>query len=224
MKTRFLVLAVAVLALCFAPASQAQFHLSIAPVVGMNFNLHTGSDLDATGTGVGVVLGGQAIMTFSPMIGLMSGLTFYDNRSGSFTKSFPSKQYTNATANEDNSISLAYFQIENLFLLRLPRTDLIFMAGPVVGFNIEGSYDNSTKTVDNTDPNLSVTSKAKGSLKDLLVRFELKFGAAYDIHVSKNLIIFPQLTFGFGLTKVQSDVSWRVLTIQSVVGVRFNVL
>jgi len=208
----------------FSSTSFSQFHLGIAPEVGMNFNIHSGSDLSATGSGIGLVIGGQARMTFSPMFGLVSALTFYDNRSGSITQSLPSQQYANATANIDNSVSLAYLQFENLFLLKLRNIGLFFVAGPVIGFNIEGSYDQKTKTVSNADPTQFVESKAKGSLKDLLVRFEMKFGGGYEIPISRNVSLIPQLTFGFGLTKVISDVSWRVLTFQLMVPVEFKII
>jgi hypothetical protein len=215
------VLLVAVVSLCTS-TSNAQFRLSIEPVTGMNFNIHTGSDLSATGTGFGFVIGGRAVMSFTPMIGLVSGLTFYDNRSGSYSQSGPSQAYNNATQTTDASVSLAYLMFENLFLLKLPNTGLFFVAGPVVGFNVEGSGERTTKHVSNADPTQSVTDpKVKASIKDLLARFELKLGSGYDIPVSKNIFITPQVTFGFGITKVISDVSYRILTFQLVTGVKF---
>jgi hypothetical protein len=224
MKRGLLLLCLLGFFLALSPSANAQFHLSLAPIIGMNFNLHTGSDLGSTGTGVGMVFGGQAIMSFSPSLGLVEGITFYDNRSGSTSRTYPSKQYPDATANEDASISLAYIQLENLFMLKLPRTGFYFVAGPVLGFNIEGSTETTVKTVANYDPNQSVSTKTKASMKDVLVRFELKLGAGYDFPITKNLFIFPQVTFGFGLTKVVSDVSWRVLTFQAIGGVKFIIL
>lgn len=202
--------------------SDAQFRLSIEPATGMNFNIHTGSDLSATGTGFGFVIGGRAVMSFSPTIGLVSGLTFYDNRSGSYSRSGPSQTYNNATQTTDASASLAYLMFENLFMFKLPRTGLYFIAGPVVGFNVEGSGETTTKHVANWDPTQSVTDpKVKGSIKDLLARFELKVGSGYDIPISNNIFITPEVSFGFGITKVISDVSYRILTFQLLAGVKF---
>ena len=221
MKKNLVLLVVCGALLCLPNSLHAQFHFSLAPTTGFNFNLHTGSDVSSTGTGFGFVIGGQAIMSFSPMFGLVEGITFYDNRSGTFSQSYPSKQYTNATDNVDNSVSLGYLQIENLFMVKLPKSGFYFVAGPVIGFNIEGSSEITVKSVDNTNPNLTATSKTKGSIKDALVRFELKIGAGYDIPITRNIYVFPQVTFGFGLTKVVSDVSWRVLTFQAIGGVKF---
>ncbi len=221
MKRTVLLLAVFGLLIVCASPSHAQFHFSLAPVTGFNFNLHTGSDLSSTGTGFGFVIGAQAVMSFSPTIGLVEGITFYDNRSGSFSQSYPSKIYTNATDNVDNSVSLGYLQIENLFMYKLPKSGFYFLAGPVVGFNIEGSAETTIKSVDNNNPNLTATQKSKSTLKDVLVRFELKLGAGYDIPITRNIYVFPQVTFGFGLTKVVSDVSWRILTFQAIGGVKF---
>ena len=221
MKKSLLLLALIGLFLMYPNPSRAQFHFSLAPTTGFNFNLHTGSDLSSTGTGFGFVIGAQAIMSFSPTIGLIEGLTFYDNRSGSFSQSYPSKIYTNATDNVDNSVSLGYLQIENLFMYKLPKSGFYFVAGPVVGFNIEGSTEYTIKSVDNANPNLSATTKNKSTLKDVLVRFELKIGAGYDFPITRNIYLFPQVTFGFGLTKVVSDASWRILTFQAIGGVKF---
>lgn len=221
MKKTFVLLVLLGLFLAFPSPSSAQFHFSLAPTTGFNFNLHTGSDLSSTGTGFGFVIGAQAIMSFSPTIGLVEGITFYDNRSGSFSQSYPSKIYTNATDNVDNSVSLGYLQIENLFMYKLPKSGFFFLAGPVVGFNIEGSTEYTIKSVDNNNPNLTASTKNKSTLKDALVRFELKIGAGYDFPITRNIYIFPQVTFGFGLTKVVSDASWRILTFQAIGGVKF---
>jgi hypothetical protein len=217
---------VSVVFLCMgASAAHAQFHLAIGPLTGGNFNLHTGSDLSSTGTGFGFVIGGQAVMSFTPTLGLVEGLTFYDNRSGSFSRTGPSQVYTNATQTSDVSVSLAYLQLENLFLLKLPRSGMYFVVGPVLGFNVEGSQEVTTKHVDNNNPNNTASDpKVKNSLKDVLVRFELKLGAGYDISISRDVLIAPQFTFGFGLTKVVSDVSYRVLTFQLVTSVKFNLI
>lgn len=63
----------------------AQFKLKLGPSIGMNFNIHTGSDIEG-GTSVGLIFGGTLDMGFTPMIGLITNLQFYDNRSGSWSK------------------------------------------------------------------------------------------------------------------------------------------
>jgi hypothetical protein len=58
----------------------------------------------------------------------------------------------------------------------------------------------------------------------MAARFALKVGAGYDIPIARNIDVSPQVTFAYGLTKVQSDVSWRILSIYAGASVRFDVL
>ena len=54
------------------------------------------------------------------------------------------------------------------------------------------------------------------------VRFEIKVGSGMDIPISNNIWLNPSLSFGYGLTKVQSDVSSRIMTFQALCGVKFR--
>lgn len=212
-------------AICLLVPAQAfsQFSLSLAPTTGMNFNIHSGSDLPETGTGFGFVIGGAAEMMFNETMGLLGRITFYDNRSGSYSRT-GSEQGVNYTV--DVSASVAYLEIEPLFKLQLPRVPIYFLVGPALGFNIEGSAEATVKitTPGYTFPDGSTSMKSKESLKDMLVRFELKMGAGYNIELARDLYISPEVSFGYGLTKVQSDVSWRILTIQALGSVKFVVI
>lgn len=210
----------------------AQFRLSLGPATGLNFNLHTGSDLDETGTGFGLVIGGSVDMEFTNTIGLVTNLQFYDNRSGSSTDESTQNlnDGTPVNVSEESSIGLAYLMIEPLFKLSLPNSGFYFVMGPSLGFNIEGSIEQTNtftltqgQTWQETGTN-KLTRESKGSLDDLLVRFELKLGAGYDIPVGTSISLFPQVTFGYGITKVQEDVSWRILTVQALFGVKFRLI
>lgn len=208
--------------------SIAQFKLSVAPALGMNFNVHTGSDLKESGSGFGLAFGGYTDMSFTPTVGLIAGLAFYDNRSGS-TSSTGSEQVQGVgTVNytQDVDASLAYFQIESLFKLTIPRSGFYFVMGPVLGFNISAESEVTTTitTQGITFQDGSNKQKAKSSIKDTQVRFELKGGTGYDIPISKLVTIAPQFSFGYGLTNVVKDVKWKVLTIQGMVSVKFNLI
>ncbi len=203
--------------LCMAATpSLAQFHMAIGPVTGFNFNIHSGSDIQETGTGLGFMIGGEADMSFSPTIGILTRLIFYDNMSGSYSKSGTDPYYGNYS--QDYSSSVGYFTIDALFRLKLQRSGLYFIAGPSFGINVEGSYEVST-TIQGQD-----YGKQKGSLKDMQARFALKVGAGYEIPIARDIDLTPQVTFAYGLTKVQSDVSWRIINIYAGCGVKFRVL
>jgi len=223
MKHLLVAIAVVGLLLVAPSPSQAQFHMGVAPELGMNFNIHGGSDLNQTGTGFGVAFGGEADMKFSKSIGMIGRLVFYDNRSGS-TSTTGSQQGVNYTV--DNSVSLAYLDLEPLITIWLPQSDLFFFAGPEVGFNIQGSTETTTTITSQgyTFPDGTTKQTAKGSLKDVNVRFELKLGAGYEIPIARKIAILPQLSFGYGLTNVVSDVSWHVITIQLMVPVTFDLM
>lgn len=219
---RTITTAIAFIFLTTLPLS-AQFKLGLEPALGLNYNIHTGSDLKETGSGIGIVFGGYAHMSFSKSIGMIAGLAFYDNRSGSYseTGSEGGINYTN-----DVSVSLAYFQIESLFKYSLPTSDVYVVMGPVLGFNVESESEVTTKitTPGYVFPGGSNSQKNKASIKDTQVRFELKFGAGYEIPLTETIDIVPQLTFGYGLTNVVKDVKWKILSFQALVGVKFNLM
>ena len=223
MKQLALVVLAVVLIIVVPPVAPAQFHLGIAPALGMNFNIHSGSDLSSTGTGFGFVFAGEADMKFSRTFGMIGRLGFYDNRSGSVS-STGSQGGVNYTV--DNSVSLAYFNLEPLIAIYLPQSPFFFFAGPSLGFNITGSTETTTTITSPgfTFPGGSTNQTAKSSLKDVLVRFELKAGAGYEIPIAKKISIVPQLSFGFGLTNVVSNFSWHVMSFQLMVPVRFDLI
>jgi hypothetical protein len=228
MKKSFTLVIVLILVLFLSVPGYSQFKLAVGPGLGMNFNLHTGSDLKESGSGFGMVFGGYTDMSFSPSIGLIAGLAFYDNRSGS-TSSTGTEQVQGVgpvNFTQDYDASLAYFQIESLFKLAIPRSGFYFIMGPVIGFNIS-SEGESTTTI--TTPGItfqdgSTKQTAKATIKDTQVRFELKAGAGYDIPISRLITLAPNLTFGYGLTNVQKDVKWKILTIQLMGTVKFNLI
>ena len=192
----------------------AQFRLSLEPAVGMNFNIHNGSDLPESGSGFGIMVGGYAHMMFSKSFGMIAGLAFYDNRSGS-TSSTQNVQGINLTTDAD--ASLAYFQIESLLKVSTP-SGLYFVAGPVLGFNVQGEQE-----IKYSAPGYQSQTQ-KSSIKETVVRFELKAGSGYEIPISKSMDIVPQFTFGYGLTNVIKDFKWHIMTFQLSCGVKFDLI
>lgn len=201
-------------------SSLAQFRLKVGPNLGLNYNIGTGSDVTETMTGIGMVIGGTVDMGFTPTIGLITNLQFYDNRSGG-TSSEGSVQGIAYTIDSDNSI--AYFMIEPLFKLTLPGSSIYFVMGPAFGFNVQGSYDVRITSQNNQVTFNDGSTKATGSLKNMLVRFALKFGSGYDIKIG-SIFLTPQLGFEYGLTNVQSDIKARILTIQLTTAVKFSII
>lgn len=210
MKKLSLILVVC-LCLVFVSTVQAQFKMAIGPAMGLNFNIHSGSDVQETGTGVGFAIAGQADMSFTKSLGLLTSFYFYDNRSGSYSQT-QSSYYGSYTQNV--SASLAYFEIEPLFKYTLPQAPIYIVAGPSLGFNVESSYEYKATGY----------QTQKGTLKDMNTRFELKAGGGYIYPLSKDMRINGQLTFGYGLTNVQQDVKWKVLSFGVLASIEFDVV
>jgi hypothetical protein len=223
-------LSIALFVMLYTNPAFSQFRLKIGPSIGANFNIHTGSDLPQSGNGFGIVIGGQADMSFTPTVGLIANMQLYDNRSGSFTQT-SSNQYQDQAGNPvtssvstDNSASIAYFALEALFKLSLKNNNLFFFAGPSLGFNIEGSYNQTqTETFPSPYQSNNTSNSSSGSFQNMNTRFELKFGGGYDIPEG-SMFITPQLSFGYGLTEVQQNFNWRILTIQALVTVKFDMI
>lgn len=222
MKKLSLVLLVGV-CLVLATTAQAQFKMAIGPALGLNFNIHSGADLEKSGTGVGLVIGGQADMSFSKSIGLLTTLYFYDNRSGSYS-STGSQQGVNYTV--DVTASVAYFEIEPLFKFTLSDAPIYFIAGPDLGFSVEGQSEAKTTitTPGYTFQGGGTSQTNKSSIKDMNARFEMKFGGGYIFPLSKGMRINSQFTFGYGLTNIAKDVNWKIMSFGLLGSIEFDIV
>ena len=200
--------------------TNAQFRMSVGPSLGLNFNIHTGSDIDEGGTGFGLLFAGQVDMSFNQnrSLGLITSIVFYDNRSGSSSQ-FGNYEGTNY--NLDNDVSLAYFQLSTLFKYRLPNVGVYFVFGPELGFDLNADLEQEYTFPQNPT---AAPQKVKSSLKNVNSRFELKMGTGYDIQLSKLITLAPQFTFGYGISDVIEDVDYNVLTFQALVTCKFNII
>ncbi len=142
-----------------------QFKLSLGPITGLNFNIITGSDLNQSFSGLGILFGAQVDMKFSPVLGLLTQVQFYDNKSGSNSETGTIQQL-GIQGTVDTDLSLAYFMIEPLLKLCLPNTGMYFLVGPAIGFNIEGSTTTTITPVGNFGGQQQQFAPQKASLKE----------------------------------------------------------
>jgi hypothetical protein len=161
-----------------------------------------------------MVIGAVADIQFSKSIGILGSLYFYDVRSGSYST-------TRNNVGIDIAGNLAYFQIEPLFKYTMP-TGLYFVGGPNIGFNLKGDAEATLTTPGATFSNGQTTQSAP--LNNLNARFEIKFGAGYEYPMNNGMVLAPMLTFGFGITDVQSNVAWKVSTFQLLVPLKFSLI
>jgi len=210
MKKLFLFAAISLLFL--SGQTFGQFHLKAGPVLGLNVNIASGDLTTDTYSGLGMLLGGQVDMSFTPMIGLISNVYFYDNKS-------ISNSITQGNTDFTEDVSLAYLMIEPLFKLSIPMSGFYFFAGPGIGFNIQAT-DEQTQTVGNNNPQTD-----KFTLKNLATRFALKIGSGFDIPAGGLVDIAPEVSFTYGLTNVFSKgASWKILTINFSGIVKFKAI
>ena len=209
------IIGVVVLGLILITPAFGQFSMKIGPITGMNFNIHSGSDLSETGTGIGFMIGSEADMMFNPTIGIIARLIFYDNMSGSTSSS---GNYYGVNYTQDNSASVGYFTIDALFKFEIPHSGFYFFAGPSFGIPVEGQIETTISASGYQD------QKTKASIKDQTARFALKIGSGYDIPIARGMDISPNVSFGLGLTKVMSDVSWRIISIHAGATLKFRVI
>ena len=215
--------------LIFVNSSFAQFRMSIGPALGLNFNLHYGSDIDEGGSGFGMVFTAQIDMTFNRdrSLGILTTMAFYDNRSGSTSQTASQNQGGQVVSfNIDNDVSISYFQLETMFKYRIPGVGVYFLFGPALGFNLSAELE-SEVTI--TTPGYyfqggQQSQKSKETLKNTNTRFALAAGSGIDIRLSNLITLSPQLTFRYGISDVIEDVSYKILTFQAVVACKFNIL
>src|ERR1035437_1286233 len=198
MKARLL--NIVILVLLSSALSFPQFRLYLGPQIGLNFNLHTGSDLPTSGNGFGMLGGGQVDMEFSHSIGLIANVGFYDNRYGS-TSNTGSTVVNGQTISytTDNNASLAYFTIEPLLKINVSGSDFFFFVGPSIGFTVESSGESVTtiNTPGFVFNDNTTKQTVKASIQNTLARFELKLGAGYNIPIGDMIAIAPQISFGY---------------------------
>jgi hypothetical protein len=210
MKRVSLVLLVVLVVAAFVPA-QAQFKLAIGGGMGLNLNLHGGSDLPQSGSGVGFAIAGQADMSFNKNVGLLFSMYFYDNRSGSYSMS---QNYYGTNYTTDVSASIAYFELEPLFKYTLPSAPVYLIIGPSLGFSVQNSYETKTTGY----------ASQKGTIQDMNTRFELKAGGGYVYPLARDMRLNGQLTFGYGLTNVQNNVNWKVMSFGLLTSFEYDIV
>ncbi|HEX2962118.1 MAG: outer membrane beta-barrel protein [Bacteroidota bacterium] len=219
MKKVFTVLALSVLLISLSSnSSQAQFSLRVGPQAGLNFNIQSGSDVTETTNGFGALIGAQVDMNFTPVIGLMANMQFYDNRYASYSVDATTDNGTPYT--ETLGFSMAYFMIEPLFKVTVPNSNFFFFIGPSLGFPVQSSWEDKV-----TSSSANVTfgdgaTKHTGTIRNTSTRFEMKLGSGIDINLG-GVILAPQFSFGYGLSNIVEDSEAKILTFQLLSTVKF---
>ncbi|TSA24849.1 hypothetical protein D4R75_00555 [bacterium] len=194
--------------LAFAPKAQAQIELSVGVAVGTNYSIHSGSALPKTATGLGLIIGGQAEMSFTRSLGIVTTIS-YDNRIGYYSDNGSD---LGIDFTEDVLLSASYISIEPMFKYVFPNRLFYVVSGPCLGIAVQGRSETTTNIVTPgySFPTGYATQTVKGTLENMNSRFEWKVGAGYGYQIDKTTRLNFQLTYGHGLTKVAKDLDWKV--------------
>jgi len=197
--------------LVFASMAQAQFEMSVGVAVGTNYSNHSGSDLPKTATGLGLIIGGQAEMSFTRSLGIVTTIS-YDNRIGYYSDNGSD---LGIDFTEDVFLAASYISIEPLFKYVLPNRLFYVVSGPCLGIAFQGKSETTTNIVTPgySFPNGYATQTVKGTLENMNSRLEWKVGAGYAYQIDKTTCLNLQLTYGHGLSNVAKNLDWKVSSL-----------
>ncbi|MGA3243410.1 MAG: outer membrane beta-barrel protein [Bacteroidota bacterium] len=216
MKITLLILACCI-ALGLGATAQAQQPMAVGVAVGANYNMHSGADLPASVTGVGVIIGGQADISFSKWASVLTTISF-DNRNGKYSTSGTESGYDYY---EDVAVTVAYLSIEPLFKYVIPDRPWYVVTGPCVGFPVQGKSETIVTT-----PGFAVdgfeSTTINTTIQDLKPRVEWKIGGGYFIPIDKKTVIMMRLTYARGFTEVQKGMDWHVNSISFLASIDFT--
>ncbi|MCX6135231.1 MAG: outer membrane beta-barrel protein [Ignavibacteriales bacterium] len=219
MKIRWFV-CILTLSLAGASLAPGQFQIAVGPAVGGNYNEHTGTELPGKATGVGVIIGGQANLSFTGSIGLLATISF-DNRIGKITYSGTDGVIDYSS---DASVTVAYLSIEPLFRYTLPNRPFYFVTGPSIGFPVQGKSETTTQilTPGYSFSNGYAVQTVNTGIEDMKVRFEWKIGGGYVFQIDKKTAVSMHLVYSRGFTDIVDKLDWRVNSISFLGSFQFT--
>jgi hypothetical protein len=199
----------------------AQTKIAVGLAVGGSYNVHTGADLQKTGTGFGFAGGGQLDIAFTKSLGLLTTIYAYDNRIGNYTHTM-TQGGLDYSANV--TVTIAYAAIEPLLKYTMPDKRFYLVVGPYIGFKVDGQSEVITTIL---TPGYSFSNgfsyvTTSTDLQDINTRFEVAFGGGYAFTIDPTSRLTAQLTAGYGLNDVQKNVNWRINSIRLIAGLEFD--
>jgi hypothetical protein len=200
---------------------QAQTKMALGLALGGSYNVHTGSGLPKTATGVGFVGGVQIDVSFTKSFALLTTVYAYDNRIGSYTRDVT---IDGIDFTEENTVTIAYAGIEPLLKFSMPDDRFYLLAGPSIGFKVQAQEDDTqTTTTPATGFPNGYSYQSTYEPADINTRFEFNVGGGYVFRIDAQSRLTTQLTFAYGLNKIEKNVNWSINSIRLIAGLEFDV-
>ena len=217
-KVQFLTIAVFMIT---TGVVQSQTRTALGLALGGSYNIHSGSGLPKTATGVGFVGGLQIDVSFSKAFALLTTVYAYDNRIGGYTRDVT---IDGIDFTDEHSVTIAYAGIEPLLKYTMPDDRFYLLAGPSIGFKVEAQGDDiqTTSTPTTGFPD-GYSYQSTYEPPDINTRFEFNVGAGYMFKIDGQSRLTTQLTFAYGLNKVEKNVDWRINSFRLIAALEFDV-
>lgn len=165
-------LSVIILLVLFTANLSAQTRVEIGPRVTGNFNIYNQKGLTGTWNGLGIGMGANVDVSFSPHIGMMVYLTAFD------MKNFSNSQ-TNNNVITETSLSLSYLTLDPMF--KAEFSGFYMVAGPSIGIKLNSSGE-VTQTATGQTPAVNNRDFDTNS-----IRFDIAAGTGYTFRLSQDI-------------------------------------
>jgi hypothetical protein len=200
----------------------AQTKFAAGLVVGGSYNMHTGSALQKSGSGVGFAGGGDFTIAFDNAFGIQTTVYAYDNRVGSYSHDL---SLAGIDYSADVAVTIAYAEIEPKLKYTMPDKRFYFVMGPNIGIKVDGHSEVTTTILTSgySFSNGLAYQTTANELTDVSTRLELIFGGGYSYAIDGQSRLVGQLTIGYGLTNIEKNVDWRINSIRLVGVLEFDI-
>ncbi|MDR1102564.1 MAG: hypothetical protein LBL42_02285 [Tannerella sp.] len=204
MKRTFIMMMICALA-GLSAGTKAQIQVSAGPGAGFGYAIHKDRGNDPPGH-FGLLATSQIDMQFSRRFSLLVWLDFYNSMSTGKVREedlYNGKSGYRAT--------LSYLHLSPTLKYCLPGSPFYVFAGPGAGFRTYGKVKTGNRGFGTTE-----------NVPGIKVRCDARFGAGYDLFLSRKLTLSPFAAFNAGLNSVLPDSDWRIHALQAGVVLRYG--
>jgi len=161
---------------------------------------------------------------------------YWDNRSGTFTVTHTDNAVlsngvpTEIDAEFDKAMTLRQFSLDvPLKWMPFKRNNLFFLGGASLGFIINNRFHQSESIISPSNAYFTSNNRQDRVLADGMItgvqRFQygMCLGVGYDVPVSKEMFLAPEITNVLGFTNVVNSPSWTIVALRFSVALKGDI-